>query len=59
MTRHALSAEDWAEIYYALDSKITAIHSGKYGDDPGCEWQNHLRLIMQIIGPDGSKMVAV
>jgi hypothetical protein len=33
----SLTREDWAEIYYALESKSLALRHGKYGseDEPG------------------------
>jgi hypothetical protein len=50
-----LTQSDWEEIYYALDSKRTAI--GKAGDT--CEtleeeecWSNQIGELMQKIGPD-------
>lgn len=52
MSRQQLTKEDWAEIYYALDSKWqspTCVGDGS--------WQRHLRRIMDKIGPDGSNMV--
>jgi hypothetical protein len=47
-----LTKEDWAEIYYALDSKIA---SAVVGGDKG--WKGHLANIMETIGPDGCNMV--
>lgn len=45
-----LSREDWAEIYYALESKIV---SGLAVADP--EWRGYLEAIMEKIGPDGEE----
>ena len=59
-----LSREDWAEIYYALDSKRTLILEGKYDDDEDTadtvlqEWAAHLEGIMEAIGPDGTVALA-
>lgn len=47
-----LTAKDWAEIYYALASKLnctTVIGC----DSESRQWRGHLRSIMQKIGPDG------
>jgi hypothetical protein len=53
-----LTAEDWSEIYYALDTKAHAIDEGRYTPEgrPGenAEWASHLRSIMERIGPDGT-----
>lgn len=58
-----LTREQWAEIYYALDSKAGLIENGDYGAcDHGedcteqCDetWVKDLRAIMAAIGPDGS-----
>lgn len=46
-----LTAEDWVEIYYALDARRFM--------PPVCDdltWDNHLRGIMDRIGPDGTNM---
>ncbi len=48
-----LTAEDWAEVYYALDYKLT---SAAVASDR--RWRQHIKSIMRKIGPDGSNMVA-
>jgi hypothetical protein len=56
-----LTAEDWSEIYYALEVKAQRIEEGKYplenkaGDNQ--RWAEHLRKIMQKIGPDGTTAI--
>lgn len=58
---------DWAEIYYALDSKIASLKSGFYGPDEKegdwfkgtTKWIKHLEDIKDLIGPDGEKAVAL
>jgi hypothetical protein len=56
-----LSASDWSEIYYALDSKAQAVRDGHYdglADDSETQkkrWIAHLRDIKKKIGPDGAK----
>jgi hypothetical protein len=53
-----LTQEDWAEIYYALETKSLAVRQGKYNpeDSPGqnAEWITHLDALIEKIGPDGS-----
>jgi hypothetical protein len=53
-----LTREDWAEIYYALETKSLAIGQGKYNpeDSPGqnVAWVAHLDALIGKIGPDGS-----
>ncbi len=61
-----LSREDWAEIYYALNTKAGLIENGEYGccehkeTDDECpercdeSWVAHLRAIMDKIGADGT-----
>jgi hypothetical protein len=53
-----LGADDWEEIYYALDLKIRQIEEGKYDDEPGevdragsetARWAATLRGIMMKI----------
>lgn len=54
---NTLTAEDWIEIYYALDTKVDLIEKGHYDDeDPGETWGPHIREIMEKIGPDGQNM---
>ena len=52
-----LSREDWAEIYYALDSKRLAVKNGEYGPEIEAgetnRWTAHLDGIIEKIGPDG------
>jgi len=54
----SLTREDWAEIYYALETKSRALRQGKYGaeDNPGqdAEWIAHIEAVKQAIGPDGA-----
>lgn len=62
--RPRLSALDWQEIFYALETKAHAIKKGHYNmpDDRPQEyafrrkWSRHLRRIMRKIGPDGRRM---
>jgi hypothetical protein len=53
-----LKPEDWAEIYYALDTKSFVLRRGMYGGDDGpgqtARWIAHLERIKRKIGPDGS-----
>lgn len=53
-----LIREDWAEIYYALDTKSLAVRQGKYApeDAPGQDaaWIAHIEAIKKKIGSDGS-----
>jgi hypothetical protein len=60
MSRPRLAAEDWQEIFYALDLKVQEIEEGKYDEVPGevdrhdsetSKWAGHLRRIMAEIGP--------
>jgi hypothetical protein len=57
-----LSEEDWAEIYYALETKAILIEAGQYGrsDRPAhnADWAAHLRAIMRILGPGAETVVA-
>ena len=49
-----LTAGDWAEIYYALESKVHYIRGGKYGSDEASNrWTKHLNSIIDKIGADG------
>ena len=48
-----LSREDWAEIYYALDSKVNLIAEGSPKDRLSQRWIKHLEAIKDAIGPDG------
>jgi len=48
-----LSREDWAEIYYALDSKVNLIAEGSPKDRLSQRWIKHLEAIKEAIGPDG------
>jgi hypothetical protein len=52
-----LSREDWAEIYYALETKLSALKLGKYGSEDhsglDTEWIAHIEAIKERIGPDG------
>jgi hypothetical protein len=54
----SLTAEDWAEIYYALESKSRALREGRYApeDAPGADrrWVAHLDAISRKIGIDGT-----
>ena len=54
-----LAREDWAEIYYALDSKLIALKRGAYGADldprQNARWIAHLKAIKRKIGPDGAR----
>jgi hypothetical protein len=45
-------AEDWTEIYYALDFKLN--HSPAVVGDG--KWIAHLKDIIEKIGPDGKNM---
>lgn len=48
-----LPSGDWGEIYYALESKVTAIQAGFYDpeDNEGdnAAWITHLKSIMRKI----------
>lgn len=54
----SLTAEDWAEIYYALETKSWALKQGHYDpeDMPGedARWIAHLAAIRRKIGVDGA-----
>jgi hypothetical protein len=54
----SLTREDWAEIYYALETKSVALRQGKFApeDKPGQdgEWIAHIEAVKQTIGPDGA-----
>jgi hypothetical protein len=54
----SLTREDWAEIYYALETKSLALRQRNYGreDEPGqdAEWIAHIAAIRTKIGPDGT-----
>lgn len=48
-----LTARDWAEIFYALDSKIGSDTTEPGPDLEGDDWRGHLKAIMERIGEDG------
>jgi hypothetical protein len=48
-----LSRGDWAEIYYALDSKVNLIAEGSPRDRLSKRWIKQLKAIKDAIGPDG------
>ena len=48
-----LSRQDWAEIYYALDSKVNLIAENSPKDRLSQRWIKHLEAIKEAIGPDG------
>jgi hypothetical protein len=53
----SLTPEDWAEIYYALETKSSALRRG-YSEpegEPGedARWIAHLEEIKEKIGSDG------
>jgi hypothetical protein len=54
----SLTREDWAEIYYALETKSLALRQSKYRpeNEPGqdAEWIAHMDAIREKIGPDGT-----
>jgi hypothetical protein len=54
-----LKREDWAEIYYALDTKLIALRRGDYGLEfqprQDARWIDHLEAIKRKIGPDGAR----
>ena len=54
-----MTPEDWAEIYYALDTKSLALRQGMYDPEtePGetAKWIAHLERIKKKIGPDGAR----
>jgi len=39
---HELTHMDWAEIYYAVDSKVARVKAGHYGPEETIEWAAHL-----------------
>ena len=49
----AMSAEDWSEIYYALETKKGLIEDGVYKSEEDAVWAAHLQEIVDKIGPDG------
>ena len=51
-----LSREDWAEIYYALDSKVNLINEHSPKERLSKRWIKHLEAIMKAIGPDGEPL---
>ena len=54
-----LTREDWCEIYYALETKVSALRRGVYGSEetPGEDkrWVSQLQRIKRAIGPDGTR----
>ena len=48
-----LSRQDWAEIYYALDSKVNLIAEGSPRDRLSKRSIKQLEAIKDAIGPDG------
>lgn len=51
-----LTREDWAEIYYALDTKMAWVLQHCRGMERS-KWLAHLKEIMTKIGGDGDKAV--
>ncbi len=55
-----LTAEDWVEIYYALESRSMQLRNGDFGEsDEDCDvdaWADHIDRISEKIGEDGAKM---
>ena len=53
-----MTRKDWAEIYYALDTKTLAVRRGEYAREDehrqDAVWIAHLEAIKQKIGTDGS-----
>ncbi|HVN91219.1 MAG TPA: hypothetical protein VMT61_15515 [Candidatus Binataceae bacterium] len=53
-----LTHDDWAEIYYALESKLDELRQGRLGNElekgEDKKWVLHLEAIKKLIGPDGS-----
>lgn len=53
-----LTRKDWAEIYYALETKSQALRQGKYGSEnkvrEDADWIAHLEDVKRAIGPDGA-----
>lgn len=52
---HKLTREDWVEIYYALDYKLTSA-AVQGNDREATRWRAHLKRILKTIGPDGENM---
>jgi hypothetical protein len=54
----SLTAKDWVEIYYSLDSKAARVKDGEYSANKNHarKWSRHLREIMKKIGPDGDNI---
>jgi hypothetical protein len=53
-----LTPEDWAEIYYALETKLRTIKTNFYREDrlgDDAAWIEHLNRIKRRIGPDGRR----
>jgi len=54
----SLTREDWAEIYYALETKSLALRQGKYAPEDkrgqDAEWIAHIETVKQTIGSDGA-----
>ena len=52
-----LTKRDWAEIYYALDTKVRELGNGRFGEETeprqDARWATHLKKLMRKIGPDG------
>lgn len=52
-----LANKDWAEIFYALETKLHSLRHGRFGVEiePGqdAKWIAHLSKLMRKIGPDG------
>lgn len=52
-----LSADDWSEIFAALDARAISVESGDYGEEhhskPSDVWAAQLRSIMERIGYNG------
>jgi hypothetical protein len=53
-----LTAEDWTEIYYALEDKLKLSVAVKGEDREARQWRAHLRRIIKAIGPDGELAAA-
>lgn len=45
-----LTREDWAEIFYALEDKLTFLKETAADDK---KWIAHIETIVDLIGPDG------
>lgn len=52
-----LTAADWVEIYYALDTKIDTVKTLNADILENRRWLKHLQNIMTTIGPDGQYMM--